>query len=68
MLPDAPQSEQPKPPTAWQTIWQDIHVNGSGLLSFAFLATAIIHPAWKEQCQQLLNLSVTYLFVAAKSK
>jgi len=50
----------------WKDVWEDIHINASGLAMFTFGAAAIIHPEWKDQCNQLAELSATYLFASAK--
>lgn len=48
-------------------LYQEIHVNLSGLAFFGILGWGILHPADKDQCFQLAGLAGTYLFGAAKN-
>ena len=63
---DAP-APQP-PPTFWQGVLKDVHVNASGLIMFGCGACAIFIPSHKEQFEDLAALAATYLFSAAKNK
>jgi hypothetical protein len=64
----APQTFREMSLTAAWRIYQDIHVNLSGLVFFGVLAYGVIRPAAKPQCQEIAALAGTYLFVSAKNK
>jgi len=46
-------------------IVRDIHIKGSGLIFFGLLGYGALHPANKDQCEQLAALAGTYLCGAA---
>ena len=56
------------PPTFWQGVLDDLHVNLSGLVLFACVVIGIIWPDQKPKTDQIAVAAATYLFASAKNK
>jgi hypothetical protein len=63
-----PVVEQLPEKTIGQKIWEDIHINASGLFMFVCLGIGVFSTDLKPKMTELAALAGTYLFASAKKK